>query len=307
MIQKTKQWLSNPSRSYAEGLEIFNKFASPEIREKYTGFLEIKDGEENVKAFDMRFQVLINKVSAIFANMKLNPEKYQPAAPADASEQKSFREDILEKAKTIRELKAEKERLEDNLQEFQSSDEEKQEEIDGLQSELEEKEERIAELETDLQSKLSLSGLKVVKYDDLPKDIKALYDRTKEIVPLMAKIHSEFSDPNLTDADRKARAQELCTLDDERRSIWDKIDAWSEGKDCVLDAPKEAAFSNDPLVRGMQISKRMTRLEENIVRTGKSIEGHVKSGKKNLEAKSRTRLAAYERELAELKAVLVNE
>jgi chromosome segregation ATPase len=155
MIQKTKQWLSNPSRSYAEGLEIFNEFASPEIRKKYADFLKIKDGEEKVRAFDMRFQVLINKVSAILAKMRLDPEKYQPAAPADASEQKSFREVILEKAKTIRELKAEKERLEDNLQEFQNSDEEKQEEIDGLQSELEEKEERIAKLETDLQSKLS--------------------------------------------------------------------------------------------------------------------------------------------------------
>ena len=65
MINKTKRWLSNAKRDYREGLEIFNLYASAEIKAKYGQFLQLKDGEE-VKAFDRRFSILINKVSAIF-------------------------------------------------------------------------------------------------------------------------------------------------------------------------------------------------------------------------------------------------
>ncbi|MDR1436823.1 MAG: hypothetical protein LBI65_01760 [Candidatus Symbiothrix sp.] len=307
MIKKTKAWLSSPSRQYAEGLDIFNRHAPEAMKKKFGDFLKLKSEDEKVKAFDPRFSVLINRITSILGMMKLEPGKYtlKPASPESGN---SVREEILEKTKVIRELKAAKEELESSIRELQDSDDEKQDEIDDLQSELEEKDEHIGELETELEEKLSRSGLKIIRYDDLPKDIKALFDRTKEIVPLMAVIHSELSVPGISDEVRKAKAAELCRLDDERRSAWDKIDAWSEGKNSVVDVPKEeVVYSDDPLVKGMQISKRIARIEENIARTEKAIGGHVKNGKKNLEASARRRLDAYKKELAELKAMIVNE
>ncbi|MDR2627552.1 MAG: hypothetical protein LBC40_05925 [Dysgonamonadaceae bacterium] len=306
MIKKVKAWIADPSRRYAEGLAIFKEYASESIRKKYSGFLQLKSDDEEVKSFDPRFPVLINKMVAILEMMKINPGKYT-VQPAAGKQEKSVREEILEKSRIIRELKAEKETLQSTIKDLEESGDEKQEEIDDLTSELEEKDGKIESLEEDLQEKLSSSGLKVVRYDDLPADVKKLYDRTKEIVPLMARIHSELSIHGISDDDRRAKAAELCRLDDERRSIWDRIDAWSEGKDFVPDVPKEFAYSEDPVVKGMQISKRIARLEENISRTRKAIEGHIRSKKANLEAKARKRLSAFEKELSGLQALVDNE
>jgi len=313
MITKTKNWLSNQNRDYREGLEIFVKCASPEIKTKYSAFLQLKDGESEVKYFDPRFSILINKVSAIMTKMRMNPNDY-PVLDKSVKlntivQVDDLKNEISEKSEKINELSQEKSELESKIGKLEADGDDKQDEIDELTSELEAKEEEIESLQEELEEKINQSGLKVVKYDDLPKDLKKLFDRTKEIVPLMAKVHAELApsgspEGGEADAARKKLAEELCKLDDERRSIWDKLDAWAKGNEVLLSEPKELEYSDDPVVRGMQVGKRIERLRENIGRTEKSISEHVKNKKPNLEAKAKSRLEAYQAELDELEKAI---
>jgi SMC interacting uncharacterized protein involved in chromosome segregation len=301
MIKKVKNWLNNPKRDYAEGVELFDRLANKDFKTKYAVFFKLKEGETEVKQFEIRFTMLVNKMSAIYSKMQLNPEQYLPKpAPAWQVDSVSIQEEIIEKSKKIKALEQEKEDLEGSIMELEESDEEKQDEIDDLNAEIEEKDEEIRSLKTELEETAKKNGLKVVKYENLPEEIKKKFDRTKEIVPLIAKIHAEIQTETLSDDDRKKLAGELCALDDERRNIWDIIDAWAEGKDVVLDEPKEQTYSDDPLIRGVQISKRIDRLKDNISKTKSAIEKHIASKKKNLEAKAGERLIAYEKELEEL-------
>jgi chromosome segregation ATPase len=311
MIQKTKQWLINPKRDYREGLEIFNQYASAEIKTKYGAFLQLKEGE-SINPFDKRFGILVNKVSAILAKMNLNPKDYPVLGKSGklvaTVQVDDLKKEISEKSEMINDLEKEKTELKSKIEELKTEGDDKQEEIDELTLAIEDKDGEIESLQTELEEKIKQSGLKVVKYDDLPKDTKKLFDRTKEIVPLIAKIHSELSNEKLTDDERKKLAAELCSLDDERRSIWDKIDAWAEGKDVMLSEPKALEYSDDPVVRGMQVGKRIERLKENIKRTENAIKVHTSTKKLNLAEKAKIRLDAYKSELEELeKAVDAKE
>ncbi len=74
IIQKTDNWLRDPKRLYVVGLAIFNLCASVPMKKGYGAYLN--DFDEEVKPFDARFNLLINKVSAIHQNMKVAPQKY---------------------------------------------------------------------------------------------------------------------------------------------------------------------------------------------------------------------------------------
>jgi hypothetical protein len=303
MITKVKLWLENPKRDYAEGLGFFEQYASPEIKKKYLHFLQLKEGEEKVKAFDMHFSVLINKVNAIYGNMKFNPGKYSLSDVKKPEPEPSIREEIFEKSRKIKELEDDKEALLLNIEELEALDEENQEEIGSLNADIEDKDAEIESLQSELEETLKQNGLKIVKYENLPAEVKKKYDRTKEIVPLIATLHTEIGLESISDNERKKLVDELCRLDDERRKLWDDIDAWSHGKDVVLEETKETEYSEDPLVKGMQVSKRMERLKENIKRSHDAIDKHLKAGKKNLTEKAGKRLAAFEKELSDLESL----
>jgi uncharacterized phage infection (PIP) family protein YhgE len=305
MIHKVQSWLKNPSRNYAEGLAIFKEFASPEIKKRYLEFFSLKSADEKVKQFDTRATILLKQVVSIHQKMKLNPEQYKNISALTAPSAPNYRDEILKMSKKIKDLERQKLMLDSEVEELADDSDDKQSEIDDLQDQLTEKDSEISELQTELEDKLKQFGLKIVTYDKLPKDIQAKFDRTKEIVPLIAKIHAEISDKSLSDSERKKLADELCSLDDERRKLWDEIDAWTEGKDCILEETKEMSYSDIPLVKGMQIAKRIERLEENIKRTQQAIEKHIKARKKNLQIKAEDRLAAYQKELVELKEISI--
>lgn len=306
MVNKIQKWLADPKRKYAEGLAFFMDLGSENLKKSYAEFLRLKVGEEDVKPFDSRFPVLINKLNAILNKIKQNPEKYVQVAVAPVVTD-SVRSIIRNKALEIKSLAEEKQKLQTEVSALRELEETKDEEISDLESEIEEKDELIETLGKELEEKLSLSGLKVVLYADMPDGIRGKYDRTREITPLMAKIHAELSACD-TDEERKLKAGELCALDDERRSLWDAIDDWSLGKNAVVDDLEVSkAYSEDPLVKGMQISNRISRLTENIARTRAAIDKHTQSGKANLVAKAQTRLAEYEQELTELNALVTIE
>lgn len=200
----------------------------------------------------------------------------------------------------IVELTDEKDNLESDLEELNETLDQKDSDIEDLEEELEQKSTEIEQLKTNLESK----GLKVVTDEDLPAELKKKRTRIKEIVPLMAKIHAELSDLTLTDDQRKAKALELCELDDERRALWDSIDEYLSGKDSLLAEDKTIEYSQDPVIRGMQIANRIKRVKENIKRNEEAVQKHNKNKKPNLELRAQNLVEGYRLELEQLESML---
>ena len=297
MIQEIDNWLRDQKRKYAFGLLIFLTLASSDIKKKYSEFLACGDDEE-VKPSDPRFPMLINKVTNIYNIVKLSPEKYAEALKKLATPLIRTTDQVKE----IVALKESVEALQDEITELEESEEDKTAEIVELSDKLVTQNEEIDKLKELLKAK----GIKVMDGIDLPKTIKTKYDRIKEITPLMAAIHNELKDTALTDDQRKEKAFELCKLDDERRAYWDDIDAYLNEYSSVLAEEKKVEYSDDPLVRGMQMANRIKRLKENIRRNQESAEAHKANGKPNLEEKALKKVADMTAELEELTNI-VNE
>jgi hypothetical protein len=151
--------------------------------------------------------------------------------------------------------------------------------------------------------KESGKGVKILKLDsvsqaNLPDYLKPFFTRAKEITPLMAKLHADLSDENLP-ADKAQEATTLLvSLDDERAKCWETIDAWAEQRDeLILDDDQDDEPTDDPVKKGLDIAKRITRLNENIARTRKAIETNDRP---NIKTRNENKLKAYSDELAEL-------
>lgn len=108
----------------------------------------------------------------------------------------------------------------------------------------------------------SSSGKSSSGKQDLPASLQPAYDRIREITPLYAKLHSELS-AAADDAERKALAQQLCDLDDERRRLWAKIDARNKDSKVELSEPRPE-YSDNSLLRGLQIERSIKRTRDNI-------------------------------------------
>lgn len=141
-------------------------------------------------------------------------------------------------------------------------------------------------------------GIKVVNYPDLPDQLRKKYDRIRELMPQKAKLHAELS---ATDGDEAAdMANELCRIDDELRQLWDELDAWADGKQAV---PKE---END-VVNGMELMRREKKLRDNIRNNKNLVAKYEEQGNAEAAAKARERLAAYEKEMEELRKRIADE
>ncbi|MDU1906413.1 MAG: hypothetical protein E6772_16710 [Dysgonomonas sp.] len=295
MLKQIDDWLRDVKRQYAFGLAVFIALASLEAKKKYGEFL--RSGEnEDVAPNDPRFPMLINKVTAIYNIVKSDPQKYAEALATLAAPVVRSREQV----KQIIDLKQERDELQEQVDELTGSEDDKTAEIEQLQEELEEKDSEIDSLKAELKEK----GIKVMDGKDLPKSLAPKYERVKAIVPLMAAIHGELKDTTLTDEQRKAKAEELCNLDDERRALWDDIDAYLNDYDSVLTEEKKFEYSEDPVIRGAQIANRVKRLKENIKRNQESAERHKANNKPDYERKAREKVTAMESELKELESML---
>ena len=290
MLKNIQEWLADPKRKYADGLAIFKTAAAPEIKKKYGEYFSAVEGEP--EQFDMHFGMLINKVSDIENKMRINPDAFKDltllVAPVDNSKE------IAAKEAEISTLKA-------TIETLQSKEIESTEiEDNATVISLTEAEEKLLALETELETLKEKRGISIVQYDNLPEDIKKLYDRVKAITPLMASLHADISVEEIHPNTRKSLAKKLCDLDDERRLAWDAIDVWSEGK--TVEPTLEAnSFSDDVLAKGMQIARRMERLKENINRSKDSAE---KADRQTIKASALARIEKYEKELAELQALV---
>jgi len=290
MLKNIQEWLADPKRKYADGLAIFKTAAAPEIKKKYGEYFSAVEGEP--EQFDMHFGMLINKVSDIENKMRINPDAFKDltllVAPVDNSKE------IAAKEAEISTLKA-------TIETLQSKEIESTEiEDNATVISLTEAEEKLMALETELETLKEKRGISIVQYDNLPEDIKKLYDRVKAITPLMASLHADISVEEIHPNTRKSLAKKLCDLDDERRLAWDAIDVWSEGK--TVEPTLEAnSFSDDVLAKGMQIARRMERLKENINRAKESAGN---ADRETIKESALKRIEKYEKELAELQALV---
>lgn len=288
-----QEWLANPKRTYADGLAIFKTAASPEIKKRYAEYFS---SVENPEQFDIHFGMLINKVSDIERKITLNPDAFKDLKLVLAVATADNAVEIAAKEVEIEELK-------ETIESLQSE----KADVDDLETELEEKadaletaETALAQKEAELEALKEQRGVQIVQYDNLPADIKKLYDRVKEITPIMASLHAEISVEGLHHSTRTKLVKKLVELDDERRSAWDTIDEWAEGKTMEHDL-ELPAYSENEVVKGAEIARRIIRLKENITRSQDAAD---KAERETIKQSALTRVASYTVELAELEAIV---
>lgn len=322
MLEIIQTWLAKPSGRYFDGLAIFLLLAGAEIKKKYEVFFsEVK---EEPAQFDIHFTMLVNKVAAIESAVKINPKAFegielvlkatgpdvetQALLDAKNAEIAELTTVAAEKATEVETLKEKLDALKLETSEVTGENEELSEKIEELETEIEDAEDEISDnkekvetLESEIAELKAKRGIQIIPFKDLPADLQKMYSRVQEITPLMAKIHAEIAVESISATKRKGLVKKLCDLDDERRSAWDAIDAWSEGKN-VTDVPvqkEELAYDVDPLIAGAQMLRRILKLKENIKNSKMILET---SEREVLKENAQKRIAAYELELAELEA-----
>jgi len=307
MLELIKQWLEKPSGRYFDGLVIFSTLAGAEIKKKYEAYF--RELTEEPKQHDMHFGMLINKVSAIAQAVQHNPKAFEDielvfkVTGPDAETQ----EQIDAKKQEITDLKAAIELLKSENSEIISENLEFSEQVDELESDLEtaqdevsEYETKLEELETELDVLKAKRGIQIIALADMPADIRKAWDRNGEITPLMAKIHSEIAVEKLHHKTREKLVKQLCDFDDERRTNWDLIDDWSEGKTLsteFAEQPKELTYDVDPVIAGAQMARRVLKLQENIKNSQTTVDT---TDKETIKQNALKRIEAYTSELNEL-------
>lgn len=302
------QWLGDRQRKYADGVSLFQALARPAQKEKYAAYFAAVTTEPH--PFDPHFTQLINCLSRINRSIRESPELY-PAAAESIVQTKELtdeqkRIELENRTARITESEEQLEELTERMESLQADNEDHsdeiatlQEQIDSLQSELEQ-----LRKEVDV---LNAPGVKIVTEASMPPSIKKAYARIKEITPLYASLHNDIAQESLSEEERKLLADELCRLDDERRKLWKAIDTWSEGKGTLnLEEPRPT-FSDNPVVRGIELMRHVKRLKQNIANSRKAAEKAQEEGRQVVYENAMKRIALYEADLAETEKEIAGE
>lgn len=143
-----------------------------------------------------------------------------------------------------------------------------------------------------------LSGLRFSRPAGLPPELAPVYDRIREITPEYARLHADLtSAPD--DASRLALARELCALDDERRRLWDRLDAWARESGVSSPVPRPV-YSSVQILSGLEMAARRKRLQDNIRTARLSVAKFEKNRLPVPLERARKRLERYIAELDEL-------
>lgn len=78
MITKINDWLSNPKRKYAAGLEIFQALASDKQKSNFKEYFE-KEADQVKEQFDIKFTILVNQIVFIQNRIKQDPQFFRQA------------------------------------------------------------------------------------------------------------------------------------------------------------------------------------------------------------------------------------
>jgi len=303
-MQKTiKEWLLKPSGRYFDGLAIFSQLASADIKKKYEAYF--REVKSEPKSVDIHFTMLVNKVAQIDQKFTANPSAFEgltlllkesapDAATLEAIEAKN--EEIVALKAKIEALKTDNEDVLDENSELNDQVEDLENDLESAKEDVSVYEQQLLELETEMEALKEKRGVQIVAFNDLPEELQKLYNRNKEITPIMASIHADISVENLHFATRKKLVKQLCALDEERRANWDKIDDWSEGKTVEFEVEK-SPYSDDLVIAGAQMIRRSINLQENIKNTKATYES---ADREVIKENALKRLTAYETELAEI-------
>lgn len=300
-------WLENRQRKYTDGLALFKELAPASMRERYLAYLE--QVTEEPDQFDQHFSMLKNKLSDLARNIRTSPaafpKAFEETATIQTLDKEKATEEVQKREAKITELTQENNDLNEQISELEGSDDEKSEEISTLKETIKSNEATILKQQEELKA-LNTPGIKIVVEADLPPKQAQTYARIKEIAPLYGSLHNDIANPEIPDADRKTLAEQLCKLDDERRKLWKEIDNWAEGKTVSLDAERPV-FSENKVVRGVEIARHIVRLKQNIQNCKGAITRAEKDGKETIKQNAVARMTKYEAELAELEKVLASE
>lgn len=299
-------WLGNRQRKYADGVALFDALARQVQKEKYSVYFAAAPANPHI--FDPHFTQLINCLTRISREIREAPELY-PAAnesiiEAKEVDEKARTEELTKRTAAIATHEQQIEELTERIEDLEGSDNtgdisELQEQIDKHRAELEQLRKEV--------DALSNPGVKVVTEASMPTSIKKAYARIKEIAPLYASLHNDIANPDIEDEARKTLAEELCKLDDERRRLWKAIDAWSEGKGTLSLDAKRPVFSDNPVVRGIELARHVKRLKQNIVNSQRSADKAKEDGRQVVYDNAMSRIAGYEKELAEIEKEISGE
>ena len=299
-------WLGNRQRKYADGVALFDALAKQVQKEKYSVYFAAAPANPHI--FDPHFTQLINCLTRISREIREAPELY-PAAnesiiEAKEVDEKARTEELTKRTAAIATHEQQIEELTERIEDLEGSD--NTGDISELQEQIDEHRAELEQLRKEVDA-LSNPGVKVVTEASMPTSIKKAYARIKEIAPLYASLHNDKANPDIEHEARKTLAEELCKLDDERRRLWKAIDTWSEGKGTLnLDA-KRPVFSDNPVVRGIELARHVKRLKQNIVNSQRSADKAKEDGRQVVYDNAMSRIAGYEKELAEIEKEISGE
>lgn len=299
-------WLGNRQRKYADGVALFNTLAKQVQKEKYSAYFAAAPANPHI--FDPHFTQLINCLTRISREIREAPELY-PAAnesivEAKEVDEKARTEELTKRTAAIATHEQQIEELTERIEYLEGSD--NTGDISELQEQIDEHRAELEQLRKEVDA-LSEPGVKVVTEASMPTSIKKAYARIKEIAPLYASLHNDIANPDLEDEKRKSLAEELCKLDDERRKLWKAIDTWAEGKGTLSLDAKRPVFSNNPVVRGIELARHVKRLKQNIVNSQRSADKAKEDGRQVVYDNAMSRIAGYEEELAEIEKEIAGE
>mgnify|MGYP000913116684 CR=1 FL=1 len=124
---------------------------------------------------------------------------------------------------------------------------------------------------------------------------KAALERIKEIVPVMANLHTKMKSASISNADRASLAKELDDLEDERASLWDIIDGSKVEAQPKGEAPDKELTTEQAAI--LVLKQRAGQLRWNITRSERAAQDN-KSEKARQNASAR--VAEYQAKLKEV-------
>lgn len=301
--EQLNQWLGDRQRKYADGLELFNGLAKEPMKNKFAAYLAA--APENPHIFDPHFTQLVNCLSKIDKEIKFSPSLY-PVAMEEVIVVKTMSE--KEQKKTIESKQTDISALEETinelrvrLEELEGDSENHADELIHLQEQIDEKMSELSTLRSEVEI-LNSPGVKIITEESLIPSIRKAYERIKEITPLYASLHNDIANQEIPNEERQVIAEDLCKLDDERRKLWKQIDLWAEGKgDLKLDE-KRPVFSENNIVRGIEIARQIKRLKNNIANSKVAADRAQKEDKQTVMQNALDRITKYEAELTTLEA-----
>lgn len=281
MLKKIKIWLANKNRKYSEGLAYFNKFASDKQKDSFGKYLNAVKNDD-ISQYDTagRFPLLINQVIFIERSIKSSPAQY-----------------IASKTKK---------KLTINTEGLSIGKKDEASKVDKNSPNV--PDDNTSAPDGDVNATADAKQRAVTSLDQLPENFAPIRTRLKELVPYMAKVHADMA-AELADDKRAVLRKELIALDDERRSIWNRIDKFLAGvpESKIEKDEAETHVEQNMLVLGVELAQRIGLLKSYIKRNTDSLKKHQAAGYEVKAASAQEKIDMYSKELAELEALLPKE